>query len=64
MRRDEAVPNMENANIGVTLQIPFPFLIVVLDNSWRTRRQNSERPQHCREENRATCIYRATGFYL
>lgn len=64
LRRDEAVPNVENAHIGVTLQVPFPFLIVVLDNSWRAEGKNKERFQHCREEKRATWVYRNTGLYL
>jgi len=54
---------VENAHIGVTLQVPFPFLIVVLDNSWRAEGKKKERFQHCREK-RATWVYRNTGLYL
>lgn len=42
LRRDQAVPHVEDADVGVTLQIPLPFLVVVLDHSWRTGGHSSE----------------------
>lgn len=37
--RDEAVPDVEDANVGVTLQVPLPLLVVVLDNICRAEGQ-------------------------